>query len=71
MRAADADPHRVSAPRTLMEKLAVKPELVRFTLQELVVRCPACRVARRWQLAAERPTSEPRCPGCGCPWRWA
>ncbi|MGH7377076.1 MAG: hypothetical protein ACREKK_06620 [Candidatus Methylomirabilales bacterium] len=50
--------------------MAVEPELVRFDLDELVVRCPKCQHERRYNLKTERPSRTPDCPGCGWPWTW-
>jgi len=54
-----------------MAKLAVKPVLVRFTLEVLEVACPKCGAARVYQLAAERPSGEPCCTACGQPWTFS
>ncbi len=54
----------------LMEKLAVKPALVSFSLDELVVRCPKCRATRTFRLRHGPPDQGACCPSCGQPWRW-
>ncbi|MGH7375863.1 MAG: hypothetical protein ACREKK_00405 [Candidatus Methylomirabilales bacterium] len=58
-------------PTTVPQELPLRPAVVRFTLEELVVRCPRCRAERRYRCSAERPSSRDYCLECLAPWRWS
>ncbi len=57
-------------PPLVERELAVVPERVRFTWEELVVRCPACHAVERYVLSGARPPVDSFCPHCRVPWRW-
>ncbi len=54
----------------LMQQLAVRPIILKFTLDELVVRCPKCQKERTYKLHLSRPGRDSSCPSCGHPWRF-
>lgn len=57
-------------PPLIRQTLAVWPEVVKFDLDVLVVRCPKCQATHRYNLTMGAPPSGPSCPGCGALWRW-
>jgi len=54
----------------LTDSLAVRPEILTFTLALLEVRCPTCRKRFSFELPRYQPRGEDYCPECLTPWRW-